>query len=183
MEVHAMDLSARALEAASADAKADGLRVNYQRMSGEHLAYADAAFDLVYGSGVLHHLDLHQALAETIRVLKPCGRAVFMEPLGHNPLIRLFRRATPDLRTSDEHPLVMADLDMMGRMFDTVDIEFFALLTLVALPVARTRMAPVLTRRLWRLDAFVFDRWPSLQKHAWYTLVTLSEPRQPKSGD
>lgn len=51
------------------------------------LSFADAAFDAVYGSSVLHHLDLVPALAEIRRVLRPGGRVLFAEPNMLNPQI------------------------------------------------------------------------------------------------
>ena len=37
--------------------------------------------------------------------MKPSAGALFIEPLGHNPVINLYRRRTPEQRTVDEHPL------------------------------------------------------------------------------
>ena len=47
---------------------------------------------------------------------RPTG-AVFYEPLGTNPMIRLYRRLTPRLRSADEHPLVDADVALARRSF------------------------------------------------------------------
>jgi SAM-dependent methyltransferase len=41
----------------------------------------------VYGSSILHHLELDPALGEIRRVLKPGGRLVFAEPNMLNPQI------------------------------------------------------------------------------------------------
>jgi ubiquinone/menaquinone biosynthesis C-methylase UbiE len=57
------------------------------RGNAEHLPYAASSFDAVYGSSVLHHLDLDRALAETLRVLRPGGRCVFTEPNILNPQV------------------------------------------------------------------------------------------------
>jgi ubiquinone/menaquinone biosynthesis C-methylase UbiE len=51
------------------------------------MPYADSSFDAVYGSSVLHHLDLDRALAEVFRVLRPGGRCVFAEPNILNPQV------------------------------------------------------------------------------------------------
>lgn len=55
--------------------------------NAERLPFPDLTFDVVYGSSVLHHLDLTVAAAETFRVLRPGGRAVFTEPNILNPQV------------------------------------------------------------------------------------------------
>ncbi len=55
--------------------------------NAEDAPYPNAHFDAVYGSSVLHHLDLDRALKEVHRVLKPGGRLVFAEPNILNPQV------------------------------------------------------------------------------------------------
>ena len=43
---------------------------------------------------------------EINKVLKDDGEMVFLEPLGTNPLINLYRKLTPKSRSVDEHPFV-----------------------------------------------------------------------------
>jgi SAM-dependent methyltransferase len=62
------------------------------RGNAEHLPYAASSFDAVYGSSVLHHLDLDRALAEVFRVLRPGGRCVFTEPNILNPQVAIMFR-------------------------------------------------------------------------------------------
>ena len=80
-------------------------------MNAEQLGFADESFDLICGGAILHHLELSTTMREIKRVLAPNGFAVFLEPLGKNPLIRLYRKKTPALRTPDERPLVDADIE------------------------------------------------------------------------
>ena len=49
------------------------------------------SFDGIYGSSVLHHLDVDSAIAEIYRLLKPGGRMVFAEPNIFNPQIFIER--------------------------------------------------------------------------------------------
>lgn len=35
----------------------------------------------------------------------------FSEPLGHNPIINWYRNRTPEMRTEDEHPLLIKDIE------------------------------------------------------------------------
>lgn len=63
--------------------------LRFEVQNVEALTYADESFDAVFGSSILHHLDLPQSLPELHRVLKPGGRFVFAEPNALNPLISL----------------------------------------------------------------------------------------------
>jgi ubiquinone/menaquinone biosynthesis C-methylase UbiE len=81
-----LDLSADLL--AKARARLDGTsNVVLFRGDAEHLPYKGSSFDVVYGSSVLHHLDLDRALGEVFRVLRPGGRCVFTEPNIVNPQV------------------------------------------------------------------------------------------------
>src|SRR3546814_13720576 len=74
-------------------------------MNAEAMDFPDDSFDLVFGSGIIHHLDIDRAFAEIARVLRPGGRAVFVEPPGLNPAIEIYRRLTPGAPPPAAHPL------------------------------------------------------------------------------
>ena len=52
-----------------------------------NLSFQPNSFDGVFGSSILHHLDMKRAMEEIYRVLKPGGNAVFAEPNMVNPQI------------------------------------------------------------------------------------------------
>jgi len=81
-----LDLSADLLAKARARL-VTASNVVLHRGNAEHMPYAASSFDSVYGSSVLHHLDLDRALAEVFRVLRPGGRCVFAEPNILNPQV------------------------------------------------------------------------------------------------
>ncbi|HKC12948.1 MAG TPA: methyltransferase domain-containing protein [Vicinamibacteria bacterium] len=85
-EIRGLDLSEDLLAKAGARL-ATCLNVALDQGNAEAMPYPDAHFDAVYGSSVLHHLDLDQALRESYRVLKPGGRVVFAEPNILNPQV------------------------------------------------------------------------------------------------
>ncbi|MEO0296764.1 MAG: class I SAM-dependent methyltransferase [candidate division WOR-3 bacterium] len=74
-------------------------------MDAENMAFKSRSFDLICGVAILHHISLNKALPEISRVLNNDGLALFIEPLGHNPILNLFRKLTPKLREKKEHPL------------------------------------------------------------------------------
>jgi ubiquinone/menaquinone biosynthesis C-methylase UbiE len=133
-EVVGIDISDTAIEQANQAARNLNLNIGFQLMNAEKLTFPDKSFDLVCGSGILHHLDLKQAAQEISRILAPDGKAIFYEPLGHNIFINAYRHFTPHLRTPDEHPLVWSDFKVFHEFFADVNISFFNLTSLLAFP-------------------------------------------------
>jgi SAM-dependent methyltransferase len=178
-QVHATDISAGQVELAWRRANAAGCEhaVIPQQMSAEQISYADATFDLVFGHSVIHHTDLAVTRAEVRRVLRPGGRAIFLEPLGHNPLITAFRRATPGQRTSTERPLLLEDLRFFAEPFASIHHREFALTALAALALAPLRSRTLFQAAhtpLTRLDDALLTRWPVLGRFAWVTVIELT---------
>ena len=86
-EIVAVDLSPELLEIAKAHSSTPNIRYEIQNACA--LRCADAVFDSVVGSSVLHHLDIKKALPEIYRVLKQDGRIYFTEPNMLNPQIAI----------------------------------------------------------------------------------------------
>lgn len=182
-EVIGIDISAVAVEQANASARARSLGgVRFEVMNAEALDLAPESFDVVCGSGILHHLDLDIALAEIARVLKPGGRAVFVEPLGHNPLVNVYRRLTPKMRTVDEHPLVVSDLAIARRHFGHTSATPFHLLSLAGALVRRLPGGRAMLPFLDRADRALFDRVPWSGRLAWIAVIELSVPVRAGGG-
>jgi SAM-dependent methyltransferase len=88
-----IDLSAKMIEVARADAAERGLDVDLRVGSITDLPYPDGAFDVVLTNIMFHHLDLVEkrlAVAEIARILKAGGRYVSAEfgPRARNPVER-----------------------------------------------------------------------------------------------
>jgi SAM-dependent methyltransferase len=86
-DIVAIDVSPELLEIARANCSAPNVR--YQIQNAHALGYAEAVFDSVVGSSVLHHLEIEEALREIYRVLKPMGTIYFTEPNMLNPQIAI----------------------------------------------------------------------------------------------
>lgn len=168
-----IDISDCAIARAVARSEALGQsQCRFEVMDAEGMSFPDGSFDLVFGRGIIHHLNLERAFCEVRRVLRPGGRAVFYEPMGHNPVLNGFRQRTPALRTPDEHPLVMRDFALARRYFDHVALRYYGLTTLgpAALPFGALRRRAV--RACEQLDN-VLLRIPVLNRNAWFVLMTL----------
>ena len=86
-EILAVDLSPQLLEIARTHSSMPNVRYEIQNACA--LRCADAVFDSVVGSSVLHHLDMKEALPEIYRVLKQHGSIHFTEPNMLNPQIAI----------------------------------------------------------------------------------------------
>jgi SAM-dependent methyltransferase len=86
-QILAIDLSPNLLEIAQTQTSAPNVR--YEIQNAYATTYADATFDSVVGSSVLHHLEIEAASREIYRVLKPGGTMYFTEPNMLNPQVAL----------------------------------------------------------------------------------------------
>jgi ubiquinone/menaquinone biosynthesis C-methylase UbiE len=100
-EVHGIDASPEMIQVAREKAAKAGASVDFEVYPIEALPFADASFDLVTSSLMLHHLPddvKHKGLTQVRRVLKPGGRFMTVDfashshsPLGH--LLAIFGHA------------------------------------------------------------------------------------------
>jgi SAM-dependent methyltransferase len=172
-----IDTSDVAIDRARGAAEAAGAgQAEYHVMNAERLGFASNSFDLICGTAILHQLDLDRAYSELARVLRPGGLAVFMEPLGHNPLINLYRRLTPGMRTTDEHPLMMRDLAAAKRYFGRVTPHHFALQSLAAVPFHGRENFRRILNACESADAMLFKRLPFMRRYSWQVVLALQEP-------
>lgn len=173
-----IDISDVAIDLGKAKAADDANhdRISFSVMDAENLQFKDSNFDLICGTGILHHLNLEKAYSELRRVVKKNGVALFIEPLGHNPFINLYRKLTPKLRTLDEHPLLSKDLILAKNYFDNVDIKYFHIFSFVAVPFRNTPLFKPLLWLMDSLDAALFSILPITRKYAWSVVMQLSAP-------
>lgn len=168
----AIDISDNAI--ARLKAAGAGSHINFHVMDAMNLSFATGSFDMVFGSGIVHHLDTRRSAQEVSRVLSPGGQAIFWEPLGLNPAINLYRWLTPSARTPDEHPLLPVDFRILRESFSKVDVAFYGLCTLAAVPFRNSKIGAPLQRGLEAIDR-VLLRIPGLQWLAWYALIRCTK--------
>lgn len=177
-KVTGIDISDVAIAQGTQRARLEERDICFRVMDAERLDFPDDSFDLICGVAILHHLDLRRAFSELARTIKPHGLAVFLEPLGHNPLVNLYRRATPHLRTIDEHPLLIEDFQTARLFFERVDLTFFNLQTLLVLPFRQLPGSKRAFRFLDSADRALFRFLPFTTRYAWQVVMSLSSPRK-----
>jgi SAM-dependent methyltransferase len=170
----AIDISDVAVQQTAEVCREAGIAGSYLLMNAEETAFADDSFDLICGTGILHHLNLTKACAEIRRILRPGGSAVFIEPLGHNPFINLFRKLTPRIRSADEHPLLSKDLDDIRAQFPQLELRYFCLTSLAAVPFRKWKIFPAVKNSLQRADDLLFRMIPGSGRYAWMMVMIMS---------
>ena len=105
-------------------------------------------------------------------MLRPSGRAIFFEPLGHNPLINLYRKLTPGARTVDEHPLVKSDFGIVRKHFSRCELEFFGLATLASIPFRANGLGKAIRSVGAEVDSLLL-KMPGLRWQAWIVVMNL----------
>src|SRR3974377_998182 len=127
----------------------------------EHLPFADASFDGVLLSGVVHHLpDPSRCAAEVFRVLRPQGRFVAFDPNRMNPFMWLYRDpASPFYNpvgvTANERPVLAREVAAtFKRAGFEVSSQFLAGLAYRYVASSRARLLLPLYNLI---DAAVFE--------------------------
>lgn len=179
--VDSFDISIEAVDSTEKLLKKHDLIKNctLKKMSVENLDYPDNTYDVVIGFAILHHLDMHKSIKEIFRVLKPSGCAYFAEPLSTNPIINIYRKLTPQYRTTDEHPLDLTEITkyiIEFKKFEHEEFFFTALIPFIFiyLPYLNKYFHSAL-RPFLLFDRIILKYFPYLGKYAWYSILMLEK--------
>ncbi len=178
-----IDLSEKSLVLAKKRALENGIAslVDFKIMDCEKMAFADNSFDLIIDGGAFSSLDLDKALAEISRVLKPAGKVVAIETLGHNPLTN-FKRKINKLtgkRTgwAQSHILTLSGLKEAENYFSKVEPYYFHLFSWLVFPFLGLPGAKILLRLLEAIETpFLKARF--LKKYGFKVVFILSGPKR-----
>lgn len=176
--VTAIDISPVGLRVGRDRAKANGLTIDFRSMNCEHTEFPDASFDIVHGSGILHHIGLETGLREVRRLLVDGGKAIFLEPLQSGPVSEgvkatLSKTLPSSLQltpvTSGEENLRLEDIEAAGRTWRECAVFPYRL-------TYRVRKL-FLPQQLWeyslRLDHWILSQWPGARALAGAAVVFL----------
>lgn len=148
--------------------------VQFTVCSAYDTALPDESVDVVFGIGILHHLDLKLAQKEVYRILRKGGIAIFQEPVRDSKFIRLIRGLIP-YRSPDvspfERPLTWKELCSFAAPFKLVEKRAFLL---PHVPVV-TLLLPRLTKAAYEWDGKVLSAIPLLTKYAGIRVIKLTK--------
>ena len=169
-----IDISEISINKAKNKAKELNIDIDYKVDNCEKTNLNQNSFDIVYGTGILHHLEIDKCLNEIHRVLKSNGKLLFIEPLGTNPIINLYRKLTPNTRSRDEHPLIKKDFEYLNKKFVDVNVKYYGFLTLIFFPFYKSPKDSKLFKFLVSCDQFLF-KFKLFQLFAWSVLISAKK--------
>jgi SAM-dependent methyltransferase len=154
-------------------------KIDYRVLDCEKTGFPDNSFDVVLEMGALHHMDLDAAYKEAARVLRPDGKFFCLEAIRHNPIIHLYRRMTPHLRTAweVEHILGRSQVLKGLQYFHDIKIKHYFFVSIFAVPFRNTRAFKPLLAFCEAIDS-VLTRLPGIQWLSWQAWFILSRPRK-----
>ena len=174
--VVAMDISYFSVIATRRQAKLNNVSDRIQLLTGvgEKLPFASESFDVIFGKGVLHHLDVDQGWSEIERILKPGGKAAFSEPMGMNPVLDFVRDYVPypgkNPRGADV-PLNYRQIKKWGAAFDRFRYKEIQLLSMIERGFGHGTKFPVLRRT----DERLLEAVPFLRRFCRYTVMFMEK--------
>ena len=99
---------------------------------------------------------------------------IFIEPLGTNPIINLYRKLTPKSRSEDEHPLLEKDIEYIKNKFSELKVNYYGFATLVFFPFYKNPQSSKVYKMLCKLDDFLF-KFKFFKLFAWSILITAKK--------
>lgn len=176
LNYYAIDISLEAIVSSEAKAIERGFNVKFIQCDAERTPFEDSFYKLIFGSGILHHLNIKSSLEELRRISDVNCSCIFFEPLGHNPLINFFRLLTPNQRSMDEHPLRDSDFTLMSEYFNKVNIKYFYFFSLFAIFFKNTKVFSKILLKMNAIDCFLIRKFKWFGKYCWICVIELSEP-------
>ncbi|HEY3108346.1 MAG TPA: class I SAM-dependent methyltransferase [Chloroflexota bacterium] len=170
------DVSIRSVELARERLRRAGLggRVEAVVADAARLPFRDGSFEVSFSRFTIAHIPLQPLAAELARVLRPGGRALMVEPLRDNPLVRLYRRFAPTgCRETAPRYVSLDDLRQMAWHFPRGwRHRDLYLLSIPALALRGTRLFGPVTALLQALER-PLTMWSPLRRFCWVVVAEL----------
>jgi SAM-dependent methyltransferase len=179
--VYSFDISPESVHNLTRQATGAGIskRIHPAVMAAECLGYRANTFDMVLGVSILHHTDPFAAGSEVSRVLKPGGRALFIEPLAHNVFLRIFRWLTPSRRTPTEQPMPVKQIQDFGRFFRRAEFRGYYLLSIfpqgLLWATGNQNLFQYSLRIAEMADRLILETFKCLRRYCWSAIIEVEK--------
>jgi SAM-dependent methyltransferase len=190
-QVTATDISPKMVEKAQELAKFHKTSVEGRVVSANNLDnIPDNYFDFSYAGNLLHHVEIIKCVTLLKPKLKEGGIAFFWDPIAYNPVINVYRKLATKVRTDDEHPLKLNDIQTIKSVFSKVELEYFWLTSLgIFLWYFLVKKVDPNKERYWKkilqdadeishflkitqgIDRFLFKVFPPFRYLAWNVVI------------
>lgn len=131
-KVTALDLSPGMLKLTNKLAQINKVKIKTHLATAENFKLKkNNKFDIIYAGNCLHHSNIKETLKSISFHLKKDGIFVSWDPIAYNPIINIYRKLACKVRTIDEHPLTIGDINLIKKNFKNVKTKYFWLLTLL----------------------------------------------------
>jgi 2-polyprenyl-3-methyl-5-hydroxy-6-metoxy-1,4-benzoquinol methylase len=195
--VTATDLSQGMLDATQALATYNGVTVRTHKSDAEGLRFtADELFDVIYVGNLFHHVDIEQTIKVLIPHLKKDGTLISWDPLAYNPIINVYRKMAMGVRTEDEHPFTVKDIQSFSKYFTNVKSQYYWFTTLsIFIAMALLQRRNPSKERFWKkvveeadkwewiykplakVDGFLLSVFPFLRPYCWNVVMICKNPK------
>jgi len=182
--VTAIDVSPKCLEVISKRAAHYGVSKNVtsRLLPIEQIDYENASFDMVAGVFILHHVMLDKCVPQIHRVLRPGGKAFFLETSANSKLLMFCRThvvgrfGIAKYQDEIEYPLTPRDIEYIGEVFDgrcKVHYLPFTFLRMIDSHVFRHKIRPI-SWFLSTCDRLIYRYLPFMRQYSYFKTIELS---------
>jgi 2-polyprenyl-3-methyl-5-hydroxy-6-metoxy-1,4-benzoquinol methylase len=164
--VTATDISPGMCKAAQQLAANNGVTLTTHVSAVEDLGLKpDQKFDIIYTGNTLHHADIEATLDNILPHLQRDGVFVSWDPLAYNPIINLYRAIATKVRTEDEHPLRLRDIQAVTSRFMQSEVSWFWFTTqLIFILMVAAQFRSPNKERFWKKVIDEADSWAWLYR-------------------
>lgn len=148
--------------------------IEFALMDAMHLAFPENTFDFIISKSVLVFTDHTRTAQECYRVLKPNGKAIFIENMRHHPLVWLYRKFF--IKYSGKlHYFSIRDIESIGTQFDSLEHSEFHFSSVKSL--FWQKCIPISPFYRWSfhllkvIDYFLLKILPFLKRFCWITAM------------
>jgi SAM-dependent methyltransferase len=172
--VTTFDISRNSVEVARrrADLNQVADRIELTVAAGESLPFASESFDVIFGKAILHHLNVHLGWYDLYRLLKTGGKAVFIEPMGMNPVLNFARDHVPYPKKNPrgaDRPLNYTEIQGWGKGFREFRFREIQLLSMLERGLGQH----VKVKPLRNIDNYLLKTFPFLRKFCRYVVMYM----------